>query len=407
MENERIGNMEAIKCYKCDHCKFICNKAEHMKRHYLQNHKKTNIILTEGIIGEETCVETYIRSIEDEKRRHIEEEEKRIQAFINMPYEQKLNNVNSIIENITATNDVDIIKSAQKDLSQYIGYLDTVEDKLIYAVINGYENKAINKMGAIEYGTTPQSEEASYAESIAKLLHIDTNDYIFLNRGHKEQMKSNFMIRCPYCEICCSEANWMKCHIKNIHHKQNMLNELGYVWTYSTSDIKHAMETATTYFKEMECYRCNECGFQNTEEKEVISHINHKHKQIKGRKKPSILYGIVGNSKEAYAAYDIKFFIQPFSPQKMEPMSPEMDIFLRNRDSKETQTEIPKKCDIGIAPEGLKGGVRNKHQKDRPNDRLPSSMREVDLHFNYPLLRIRRNLKATNIGCINSSTSVT
>ena len=288
---------------------------------------------------------------------------------------------------------------------------------MIYLIINGYEGKYIRKQAIIENGKVPQTEEAQYAESIAKLFGANNDEYTFIHHGEKQFLKSTYMINCPYCGISCNNANWMKTHIKNAHQRNELLHTIGYAWQYAISSETHAKETKDTYFKARECYRCSNCGFQHIDRKEVVMHIRHMHKSEKKEDEPHVQNGIVGFNAEADALYETLFHVPPFEPQHISPMNPEVYIFMRNRKSIGTQTgeqtevinaepqtnttDAPKQVGDRV---GGAGGTNHNHSHGvRTNDRLPSTRTEVNVAFSNPKLKIRMGLNSALVGCENNS----
>ena len=415
MKDEKITSMEPRTGYKCAYCSFISTNTECTLRHCIIAHKNRKAKLIEGTIGEQEKVRRYIQEKEENEMREQEEREEQEnnqrEAFLNTPLQTKIENIDNITKEIFGSKDTNKIHEAQEKLIPYTNILTEATQEIIYLIINGYEGKYIRKQAIIENGKVPQTEEAQYAESIAKLFAVNNEDYTFIHHGEKQFLKSTYMINCPYCEMSCNDAKWMKSHIKNTHQRNELLHAIGYPWQYAISSEKHAKENKDTYFKARECYRCSNCGFQHTDRKEVVIHIRQMHKSGKKENEPHVQNGIAGFKAEADALYETLFHVPLFEPQHISPMNPEIYIFTRNRISTGIQTEVinqePKtnRTDVAVQVVVRKGGAGGTNQSHgvRDNDRLPSTRTEVNIAFSNPKLRIRRNLKSSLIGCENNS----
>ena len=415
--NTKVATMQVQKGYKCPYCTYICTDKVETYKHCETSHKNKMPNIKEGIIGESQKIATHIqKKHEEELREQYMIEQQKInerQAFIDTPLQTKIENVNNILENAITNNivinNIEKLKDIQSTLTQYIGLLDSSIPTLAQVVVNGYNGKIVRKEAITNNCTTPNTEEALYAETIATLFAANYDDYVFMHYGEKEVHNTKFMINCPFCNQSCNNAKWMKMHIRQEHQRQSILKSIGYVWTYITSNMTHAKETRDEYFKARECYRCNKCGFQHINREEVVTHIKHAHKLDTQEGTPNIQKGIVGFREEANTLYDKLFNAPIFSPKYCEKMDPTIYMLMRNRESIATQTENDThqqgidRVDTETQSGERRGGARNNNNASR--DREPSTPYEITVQCNLPILRIMKRLKSSLVGCYNMGAS--
>ena len=407
--NENISLMQVQKGFKCPYCTYICTDSNETYKHCISAHKHKSPNTKEGIIGEKQNIDTYMHKIHEEelrKQQIIEQQEMdAYQAFVDIPLQTKIENVNNILKNIINVNNIEIIKDTQSKLAPYTGLLTGSLNTLAQVVVNGFNGKNVSKEAVTENSVTPITEEAAYAESIAKLFSVNIDEYVFIHHGEKETHSAKFMINCPFCNQSCSNAKWINAHIKHAHQRQDMLKSVGYVWTYMISNMTHMKETKDEYFKARECYRCEKCGFQHIDRDEVVKHIKHTHILNKQDKVPNIQNGIVGFREEANILYDKLFHVPVFSPKVNEKMDPTLYMFMRNRECIATQTDdniytnTHNRVDEETQYGDRRGGVGNNNHNS--NDRNPESRHEHNIKFNLPILKIRKRLKSSLVGCEN------
>ena len=413
MNNENVSSMQAQKGFKCPYCTYVCTNYEETYKHCITSHKNKTPNIKDGIVGEKQNVELHIQKLHEEEQRmqDIIEQQKidARQAFIATPIQEKAENVNNILEKIVNVNNSESIKDVQLTLTPYVGLLTDSLYTLSQVVVNGFNGKNVRNEAIMENSDTPSTEEAAYAESIAKLFSLNINDYIFLHHGEKESHEAKFMINCPFCNQSCNNAKWINEHIKHAHQRYNLLKSVGYVWTYMTSSMTHVNETKEEYFKARECYRCGKCGFQHTDRSEVVRHIKHAHIISKQDEVPNVQNGIVGFREEANALYDKLFQVPKFSPKILEKMDPTIYMLMRNRECVATQTEVcttsqtPNRVDTETQSGERRGGANNTNNNHQQNDREPNTQQEINTVFNNPVLKIRKKLKSALVGCENKS----
>ena len=89
---------------------------------------------------------------------------------MNMPLQNKIKNIDKTIKEIIRSDDINKIKEGQETLIPYTNMLTEATQELRYCILNGYEGRYIRKQAITENREVPETEEAQYTESIAKLF---------------------------------------------------------------------------------------------------------------------------------------------------------------------------------------------------------------------------------------------